>query len=148
MTYNWQAILAGLVGGVVSALVAAYATAAMLPESSGWYDVTDLVWAGVGVAVGGVLGMAAGWFVNGRRSTGLGGITALTSLIGASGGTLAWARSAVDTYEIVPFLAGVVLMMGGLLVLLTAVCGLGAALLRLQSVGDETSRRQAEPERL
>ena len=148
MTYNWQAILGGLLGGVVAALVAAYATAAMLPESSGWYAVPDLAWAAVGVAIGGVLGVAAGWLVNSRRSTGLGGITALTSLIGASGGTLAWARRAVDTYETLPFLAGVVLMIGGLLVLLAAVCGLTAALLRLQSVGDEPSRRQAEPDRL
>lgn len=142
MSDNWQAILAGLVGGVLSALVAAYATAAMLPESSGWYAVPDLVWAGVGVAIGGVLGVTAGWIVNRRRSTGLGGVAALTSFVGATGGTLAWARSAVDTYQTVPFLTGVVLMMGGLLVLLAAVCGLSAALLRLQSVGPASPDRQ------
>lgn len=148
MTYNWQAILGGLLGGVLAALVATYATTQMLPVTGGWYAVPDLVWAGVVTAVGGVLGVGAGWFVNGRRARGLGGVAALTSLIGALGGTLMWARASQEDYEVLAFLTGVVLMVGGLLVLLALACGMTASLLRLQSVNDETSRRIAEHDRL
>lgn len=148
MTYNWQAILGGLAGGVLAALVAAYATTQVLPEASGWYAVTDLVWAGIIVAAGGVLGVVLGWFVNTRHGTGLGGIAAITALLGALGGSGAWARASSDAYDMLPFLTGVILMLGGILILLAAVCGLSAALLRLQSVPADPSGRLAEPDRL
>lgn len=141
MTYNWQAILGGLVGGVLAGLVAGYATTQVLPAASADYSVTDMLWAAVVAAVGGVLGVAAGWLVNARRARGLGGIAALTSLLGSVIGTYAWARVVGPLDETGLFVVGGILMLGGGLIMLAAVCGLTAALLRVQSPAEERPAR-------
>ena len=137
MRFNWMAILGGLAGGVLAGLVAVYATTQVLPGDAGDPTTWSMVWCGVVAAVGGALGVAAGWFVNGRRARGLGGIAAITTLLGTLVGTYAWSRSDAVPERAWPFLVGVMLMLGAGLVVLAAVCGLTAALLRPQSLDDQ-----------
>lgn len=141
MTYNWQAIVGGLVGGVLAGLVAAYATTQVLPATEPGYGVADMLWAAVVASVGGVLGVVAGWLVNARRARGLGGIAAITSLLGSVIGTYAWGRVVSRLDETGLFLVGSILMLGGGLIMLAAVCGLTAALLRVQSPSGEAPAR-------
>lgn len=133
MSYNWHAILGGLLGGVLAALVAGYATSQMLPATTE-VALSDMVWAGVAAAVGGVLGVVAGWLVNRRRGNGLGGIAAIVSLLAALNGTFSWFREFGGLYDVLPLLTRTILLLGGGLILMTLVCGLTAALLRVQSV--------------
>lgn len=133
MSYNWHAILGGLLGGVLAALVAGYATSQMLPGTTE-VAISDMVWAGVAAAVGGVLGVVAGWLVNRRRGNGLGGIAAIVSLLAALNGTFSWFREFGGLYDVLPLLTRTILLLGGGLILMTLVCGLTAALLRVQSV--------------
>ncbi|ANS78759.1 hypothetical protein SGUI_1363 [Serinicoccus hydrothermalis] len=137
MRFNWMAILGGLVGGVLAGLVAVYATTQVLPGDAGELTTSLMVWSGVVAAVGGVLGVVGGWFVNARRSRGLGGIAAITTLLATLAGTYAWSRSDSVPERAWPYVVGVVLMLGAGLLLLAAVCGLTAALLRPQSLDDE-----------
>ncbi|WP_151526951.1 hypothetical protein [Serinicoccus kebangsaanensis] len=136
MRPNWQAILGGLAGGVLAGLVAVYATTQVLPGDAGELTTSQMVWSGIVAAVGGALGVVAGWFVNGRRARGLGGIAAITTLLATLAGTYAWVRTDSVPEGAWPFLVGTVLMLGAGLVLLAVVCGLAAALLRPQSSAD------------
>lgn len=139
MSYNWHAILGGLLGGVLAALVAGYATSQMLPATTE-VALSDMVWAGVAAAVGGVLGVVAGWLVNRRRGNGLGGIAAIVSLLAALNGTFSWFREFGGLYDVLPLLTRTILLLGGGLILMTLVCGLTAALLRVQSVPQEQAQ--------
>ncbi|MFK5582005.1 MULTISPECIES: hypothetical protein [unclassified Serinicoccus] len=139
MSYNWHAILGGLLGGVLAALVAGYATSQMLPATTE-VAISDMVWAGVAAAVGGVLGVVAGWLVNRRRGNGLGGIAAIVSLLAALNGTFSWFREFGGLYDVLPLLTRTILLLGGGLILMTLVCGLTAALLRVQSVPQEQAQ--------
>lgn len=139
MSYNWHAILGGLLGGVLAALVAGYATSQMLPATTE-VALSDMVWAGVAAAVGGVLGVVAGWLVNRRRGNGLGGIAAIVSLLAALNGTFSWFREFGGLYDVLPLLTRTILLLGGGLILLTLVCGLTAALLRVQSVPQQQAQ--------
>ena len=58
MTYNWQAILGGLVGGVLAGIVAGYASTQVLPAAAVDYATSEMVWAAVVAALGGVLCLA------------------------------------------------------------------------------------------
>jgi hypothetical protein len=139
MSYNWHAILGGLLGGVLAALVAGYATSQMLPVTTE-VAISDMVWAGVTAAVGGVLGVVAGWLVNRRRGNGLGGIAAIVSLLAALNGTFSWFREFGGLYDVLPLLTRTILLLGGGLILMTLVCGLTAALLRVQSVPQQQAQ--------
>lgn len=139
MSYNWHAILGGLLGGVLAALVAGYATSQMLPATTE-VALSDMVWAGVAAAVGGVLGVVAGWLVNRRRGNGLGGIAAIVSLLAALNGTFSWFREFGGLYDVLPLLTRTILLLGGGLILMTLVCGLTAALLRVQSVPQQQAQ--------
>jgi hypothetical protein len=139
MSYNWHAILGGLLGGVLAALVAGYATSQMLPVTTE-VAISDMVWAGVAAAVGGVLGVVAGWLVNRRRGNGLGGIAAIVSLLAALNGTFSWFREFGGLYDVLPLLTRTILLLGGGLILMTLVCGLTAALLRVQSVPQQQAQ--------
>lgn len=139
MSYNWHAILGGLLGGVLAALVAGYATSQMLPATTE-VALSDMVWAGVAAAVGGVLGVVAGWLVNRRRGNGLGGIAAIVSLLAALNGTFSWFREFGGLYDVLPLLTRTILLLGGGLILMTLVCGLTAALLRVQSAPQQQAQ--------
>ena len=137
MRVNLSAILGGLVGGLVTAGVCWYATTRVLPAAEASYSTTEMVLAAVVAAVGGVIGVLVGWLVHRRRAKGLGGIAAIVSLLGAIGGTVGWARIVGELDETGLFLVGAVLMLGGGLIMLAAVCGLTVALLRPASAHSE-----------
>lgn len=130
MRLNLSAILGGLVGGLVAAAVCWYATTRVLPAAEASYSTTEMVLAVVLAVVGGVVGVLVGWLLHRRRAKGLGGIAAIVSLLGALGGTIGWARVVAERGETGFFLVGTVLMLGGGLILLVAVCGLTVALIR------------------
>lgn len=130
MRVNLSAILGGLVGGLVAAGICWVATTRVLPASEATYATTEMVLAALVAALGGVVGVLAGWLVHQRRAKGLGGIAAIVSLLGALGGTIGWGRIVGELDETGMFLVGAILMLGGGLIMLAAVCGLTVALLR------------------
>lgn len=140
MRVNLSAILGGLVGGLVAAGICWFATTRVLPAAEPVYTTTDMVLAALVAALGGVVGVLVGWFVHQRRAKGLGGIAAIVSLLGALGGTIAWGRVVGPLDETGLFLVGAILLLGGGLIMLAAVCGLTVALLRPASRDEEDGR--------
>lgn len=138
MTFNWHAILGGLTGGVLAALIAGYAVNNVLPAGLD-AEVSQRVWAGVVAAVGGVLGVVVGWLINRRRGQGLGGIAAIVAVFASVIGTMSWFREFGDLYDVMPLLIRTILLLGGGLIMMTLVCGLSAALLQVQSVPEEAA---------
>lgn len=137
MRLNLSAILGGLVGGALAVAACWYAVGRVLPAGSLDYSAGELgVAAGV-VAAAGVMGVLVGWLVHRRRPKGLGGIAAIVSLLGAAATAASWVGSVSAGAGTV--LLGAVLAFGGSLILLAAVCGLVAALLK-----PGYDRRQAE----
>lgn len=137
MRLNLSAILGGLVGGALAVAACWYAVGRVLPAGSLDYSAGELgVAAGV-VAAAGVVGVLVGWLVYRRRPKGLGGIAAIVSLLGAAATAASWVGSVSAGAGTV--LLGAVLAFGGSLILLAAVCGLVAALLK-----PGYDRRQAE----
>ncbi len=134
MHINWRAILAGLVGGLVAALVGGYVLTTGLDAPPDAYTTSGMLWAGVGTLVGGVAATAVGWVLNGRRDAGLGGIAALTAVLGAFGSTFAWASVIAPLAGLWQLLVGTVLMLGLTLIGLVAACGTTAAVLKPASV--------------
>ncbi|AXH97274.1 hypothetical protein [Ornithinimicrobium avium] len=130
MVINWRAILSGLLGGAVAAWVAGYAVTTVLHAASGAYSTGDMVRAGAVALGGGVLGTLLGWLGNGRRASGLSGIAAIVSFVGAVWATVAWVRVVGPTDETGLYVVGAIILLGVALVALVAVCGLTVALLR------------------
>lgn len=140
MRHNLSAIAGGLLGGGLAAVVAGYAAPRMLSPDELTYSLSSVLSTFGVAALGGAVGVLVGWLVHRRRGPGLGGITAIVAVLGALGGTWAWAREASSAEETGLFLVATILMAGGGLIGLTAVCGFVAALLQQLS-------RQEEPQR-
>lgn len=130
MRVNLSAVLGGVVGGLVAAVVCWYATTSVLPAATLAYSPTEMALTALVGAVGGVLGVLVGWLVHLRRARGLGGVAAIVSLLGAVGGTVGWARVVAELDRVGMLVVGTVLILGIGLVLLVAVNGLTVALLR------------------
>lgn len=129
MRLNLSAILGGLIGGLLAAAACWYAVGRLLPATAAPdYTAGQIGVAAAVVAGAGVLGVLGGWLVHRRRWKGLGGIAAIVSLLGAIATTAGWVGSVTAGAGTV--LVGAVLTFGGSLVLLAAVCGLVAALLK------------------
>lgn len=138
MRLNLSAILGRLIGGAFAGATCWYAVGHLLPSSASLdYTPRQLGAAASAVAVSGVLGVLVGWLVHRRRWKGLGGIAAIVSLLGAAATAASWVGSVSAGAGTV--LLGAVLAFGGSLILLAAVCGLVAALLK-----PGYDRRQAE----
>lgn len=137
MSINWRAIVSGLLGGAIAAVIAGYATTSVLDATAPTYTTSNLVWTAVVGLLGGVLGTLAGWVANGRRGAGLSGIAALTAFVGAVGATLAWGSEAGGQGQIWLFLISAIILLGLALVGLAAVCGLTVAVLMPVSLGTE-----------
>ena len=90
MKLNLSAIGGGLAGGVLAAIVAVLTTTRILPEDDPSYTVPVMLTAAGVLAAGGAAGVLVGWLVNQRRARGLGGIVAITTVLGAFAGTIAW----------------------------------------------------------
>lgn len=130
MRVNLSAILGGLVGGLVAAAVCWYAMTSVLPAATLAYTPTEMAMAALVGAVGGVVGVLAGWLIHQRRAKGLGGIAAIVSLLGAMGGTAGWASVVSDLDRAGMLVVGTILTLGIGLIILAAVDGLTVALLR------------------
>jgi hypothetical protein len=130
---TWPTVAAGVVGGLVAAVVCVLATTRVLPDRGLDYTLSDLGWAAAVAALAAVLGVAIGWVVNRRRAHGLGGIAAIVALLGATAGTFAWTRSVGPGQDDLLYLVWALLMLGGGLIGLAAVAGITVAALRPQS---------------
>lgn len=141
MRFNWSAMLGGLVGGVVTAIVTGLAVARYLPEVGTTHTLGDTGVAALVAALGGVLGVVIGWLVHRRRGRGLGGIAAISAVLGTGWGTWRWFSTSWGVTGVWRTLVEGILILGlGLLVLATA-CGITAALLQHRSrVDPETGR--------
>lgn len=141
MRFNWSAILGGLVGGAVAAVVTGFVVRNFLPEAGSDHTLAETGIAALVAALAGVLGVVAGWLVHRRRSRGLGGIAAFVTVIGTGWGTWRWFSDgwgAASTWW--TLVEGVLILGLGLLVLATA-SGTAAALLQHRSrVDPETGR--------
>lgn len=137
MHINWRAIVAGVVGGAIAAAVGGYALTTGLGGHPDTYTTSGMVWAAVVTLVGGVVSTAAGWGINGRREAGLGGIAAIVAFVGALGATVAWAAAVAPVAGTWLLVVGTVLMLGAALLVLVAVCGTTAAVLKPVSVPRE-----------
>lgn len=146
MHINWRAIASGIVGGVLAAAVGSYALLTGLDGHPDTYTTSGMVWAAVVALVGGAAAMAAGWGVNGRRESGLGGIAAIVALLGAVGATTAWASAVAPELGTWRLVVATVLMLGIALVALVAVCGTTAAVLKPASLGSEREPLPQHPQ--
>lgn len=129
MGRNWRTVLAAGVGGVVCAVVTAWATTRVLPLQEHLYTVTNVAATAAVALGGGILGVVLGWLVNGRRARGMGAVAAVVSVAGAVAGTVWWARAAGAQDETGLYLVGAILLLGISLVALVAVCGITVAML-------------------
>lgn len=135
MSPNLSALVAGLLGGLVTGASCAWATTQVLPVGSSGYS-TRVVGLAVALAVlGAVVGVLVGWLVAHRRALSLGRIAAVVTVIGTSVGATAWARRAMaeqtDGY-VVP----TILLVGGLVLVLALAAGFTAAMLGPVSVDE------------
>lgn len=141
MRFNWSAILGGLVGGAVGAVVTGYVVRSFVPEVGSDHTLGETGLAALVAALGGVLGVVVGWFVHRRRGRGLGGIAAIVTVMGTGWGSWRWFSDSwggADTWR--TLVEGVLVLGLGMLVLATA-CGTAAALLQHRSrVDPETGR--------
>lgn len=133
MRFNWSAILGGLAGGVVTAVVTGMVVVRYLPEVGSDHTLADAGLAALAAALGGVLGVVVGWVVHRCRGHGLGGIAAIVTVLGTAWGTWSWFSASWGVTTVGRTLVEGILILGlGLLVLATA-CGVTAALLRPRS---------------
>lgn len=133
MRFNWSAILGGLVGGVVAALVTRVVVVRYLPEVGSDHSLEEAGLTALLAALGAVLGVVVGWLVHRRRSRGLGGIAALVTILGTVWGTWRWFSISWGVTGVGRTLVEGILIFGlGLMVLATA-GGTTAALLRHRS---------------
>lgn len=134
---NWRAIAAGLVGGLLAAMVGSYALTTGLVGHPDSYTGPGILWATVCALLGGVGATVLGWGLNARREAGLGGIAAIVSLLGAFGSTAAWASSVAPVLGTWQLVVASVLMLGLSLLALVTVCGTTAAVLKPASLQRE-----------
>lgn len=134
---NWRAIAAGLVGGLLAAMVGSYALTTGLVGHPDSYTSSGILWAAGAALAGGVAATALGWGLNARREAGLGGIAAIVSLMGAFGSTAAWASSVSTVLSVWQLVVASVLMLGLSLLALVTVCGTTAAVLKPASLQRE-----------
>lgn len=137
MHINWRAILSGIVGGVVAAVVGGYALTTGVGSHPDSYTTSGMVWAAVATIFGGVGGTLAGWGTNGRREAGLSGIAAIASFLGSVGSTFAWASVVAPLTGTWTLLMWSVLMLGVSLIVLVIACGTTAAVLKPLSLQHE-----------
>lgn len=130
MVINWQAILAGLAGGVVAAFVADYAITQVLDAASGDHSTTQMAWTAGVALLGGVVGTVLGWLANGRRAAGLTGIAAIVSVVGAVVVAASWMSAVAPAEGRLFVVVGAIILLGVALVSLVAVCGLTVAVLK------------------
>lgn len=133
MRRSWRTVLAAVVGGIVSAVVTAYATTRVLPLQEHLYTVTNVAATAAVAFGGGIVGVVLGWLVNGRSARGMGAVAAVVSVAGSVVGTFWWARVAGAQDESGLFLVGAILLLGISLVGLVAVCGITVAMLAIAS---------------
>lgn len=129
MKVNLAAIGGGLVGGLLAAIVAVLTTTRVLPEDDPDYTWPVMLMAAGIVAAGGAAGVLLGWLINQRRAHGVGGIAALTTVIGAFAGTIAWGMRMAPLDETGLFLVGAILLLGASTITLAVACGVTAAVL-------------------
>lgn len=129
MSPNLRAVLGGLVGGLVAAVVCAWATTRVLPAREDLYTATNLGATAAVALAGGVLGVVLGWLVDRRRGDVLGRIAAVVTVLGALAGTVWWARAVGSQDETGLFLVGAILLLGISVIGLALATGFTAALL-------------------
>ncbi|WP_122261262.1 hypothetical protein [Ornithinimicrobium cerasi] len=129
MSPNLRAVVGGLVGGLVTAVVCAYATTRVLPAQESLYTPTNLAATAALALGGGVLGVVLGWLVDRRRADVLGRIAAVVTVLGAFAGTIWWVRAVGADGERGLFLVGAVLLLGVSVLGLALASGFTAALL-------------------
>lgn len=142
MRFNWSAILGGLVGGALTAVVTGQVVQRSLPEVGSGYPLRDVGVAALLAALGAVLGVVVGWFVHRRHGRGLGGIAALVTVLGTGWGiwrwfSVSWGVTGDTWWTLVE---GILVLGLGLLVLATA-SGMTAALLQHRSLVDPATGR-------
>lgn len=129
MRLNLPAIAGSLVSALLAAVVAVQTTTRVLPEQDPDYTVRVMLTAAGIVAAGGVVGVVVGWLINGRRPRGLGGIAAVTTVVGAFAGTIAWGMRMAALDETGLFIIGAILLLGASTLTLALACGMTAAVL-------------------
>lgn len=129
MSPNLRAVLGGLVGGLVAAVVCAWATTRILPAQEHLYTAVNLATTAAVALAGGVLGVVLGWLVDRRRGDVLGRIAAVVTVLGALAGTVWWARAVGAEDETGLFLVGAILLLGISVIGLALATGFTAALL-------------------
>ncbi|QFG67720.1 hypothetical protein [Ornithinimicrobium pratense] len=141
MRFNWSALLGGLVGGAVTAVVAGIVVARYLPEVGSDHTLGGAGVAALAAALSGAVGVIVGWLVHRRRGRGLGGIAAIVTVLGAGWGTWTWFTASWGVTGIGRTVVEGILILGlGMLVLATA-CGMTAALLQHRSRHDPEAAR-------
>lgn len=141
MRFNWSAMLGGLVGGVVTAVVAGMVVARYLPEVGSDHTLRGAGVAALAAALSGAVGVILGWLVHRRRGRGLGGIAAIVTVLGTGWGAWRWFTASWGVTDLGRTVVEGILILGlGMLVLATAT-GMTAALLQQHSRLDPDTGR-------